>query len=127
MALARINIHPNTQTPSSITSFILAMTLHPLVQTQAQAELDAVIGSPGDTDIRLPTFTDREHLPYVNAIVKEVLRWNPSVPLGEFAITCRLAGRLLDIGKCSMFCLLFSSRRLAPHGHRGRCLSRLSH
>jgi hypothetical protein len=127
VAPARINIYPNIQTPSAVTSFILAMTLHPLVQTRAQAELDAVIGSPGDTDIRLPTFTDRERLPYVNAIVKEVLRWNPSVPLGEFTVNCRSAERLLDIGKCSMLRLPFSSRRLAPHGHRGRCLSRLSH
>ncbi|KZP12803.1 cytochrome P450 [Athelia psychrophila] len=65
-------------TPSSVTSFILAMTLNPAVQARAHAELDALIGK----DVRLPTFTDRQYLPYVNAIVKEVLRWNPSVPLG---------------------------------------------
>jgi cytochrome P450 len=78
--------YPNSQTPSSITSIILAMTLNPSIQTRAQAELDAVIGSTDDTNMRLPTFTDRERLPYVNAIVKEVLRWNPSVPLGEFNV-----------------------------------------
>lgn len=61
------------------------MTLNPTVQTRAQAELDVVIGPSDDTDMRLPTFTDREQLPYVNAIVKEVLRWNPSVPLGELS------------------------------------------
>ena len=54
------------------------MTLYPDVQVKAQAELDALIGK----DLRLPTFSDRDYLPYVNAIVKEVLRWNPSVPLG---------------------------------------------
>jgi len=58
------------------------MTLNPAVQSRAQAELDAVICSNDDTAVRLPKFADRECLPYVNAIVKEVLRWNPSVPLG---------------------------------------------
>ncbi len=31
---------------------------------------------------RLPTFTDRDALPYVGAVVKELLRWHSSVPLG---------------------------------------------
>ena len=31
---------------------------------------------------RLPTFADRDALPYVNAIVKELLRWHSTVPLG---------------------------------------------
>jgi len=59
------------------------MTLNPSIQTRAQAELDSVIGSNDNIEMRLPTFSDRDRLPYVNAIVKEVLRWNPSVPLGE--------------------------------------------
>ncbi|KAJ7054503.1 cytochrome P450 [Mycena amicta] len=68
-------------TPSALTSFILAMTLNPQVQERAQAELDAVL-SLTESGPRLPTFADREKLPYVSAIVKEVWRWNPSVPLG---------------------------------------------
>ncbi|OCH91269.1 cytochrome P450, partial [Obba rivulosa] len=66
-------------TPSTLSSFILAMALHPATQARAQAELDAVLGSSW---IRLPTFADRLSLPYVNAIVLELLRWNPAVPLG---------------------------------------------
>jgi len=31
---------------------------------------------------RLPTLADRPHLPYVNAIVSEVLRWNSVAPTG---------------------------------------------
>lgn len=65
------------KTPSSLTSFILAMTLYPHVQIKGQAEIDAVVGKK-----RLPSFSDRASLPYVNAIVKEILRWNPAVPLG---------------------------------------------
>lgn len=64
-------------TVSAITTFFLAMTLYPEVQKRAQEELDAVIG----TD-RLPTLDDRERLPYMRALVSEVLRWNPIGPLG---------------------------------------------
>lgn len=56
---------------------MLAMVLYPEIQSKGQAEIDIVIGKD-----RLPSFTDRGSLPYVNAIVKEVLRWNPAVPLG---------------------------------------------
>ncbi|TCD66189.1 hypothetical protein EIP91_001683 [Steccherinum ochraceum] len=66
-------------TPSSLASFILAMTLHPEIQERAQAELDLIVGSDFH---RLPTFADRSSLPYVNAIILEVLRWYPAVPLG---------------------------------------------
>ncbi|KDQ22430.1 hypothetical protein PLEOSDRAFT_1019918, partial [Pleurotus ostreatus PC15] len=63
-------------TPSSIMTFILAMTLFPSVQTRAQAELDEVVGS------QLPTFDDLPNLPYIRAIVTEIWRWGVSVPLG---------------------------------------------
>ena len=53
------------------------MMLHPAAQRKAQAEIDSVIG----TD-RLPTFDDRDSLPYVEALVKEVLRWQPVTPIG---------------------------------------------
>lgn len=60
---------------STLTTFILAMTLHPEAQKRAQAELDAVLGE------RLPTFADKDDLPYVTAIMKEVFRWIPVLPL----------------------------------------------
>lgn len=60
---------------STLTTFILAMTLHPEIQKRAQAELDAVVGD------RLPTFADKDDLPYVTAIMKEVFRWIPVLPL----------------------------------------------
>ena len=53
------------------------MTIYPEVQRKAQAELDQVVG----TD-RLPGHEDRQRLPYVNAIVKEVFRWHPIGPMG---------------------------------------------
>ena len=56
--------------------FVLAMLAYPETQARAQAELDAVVGRT-----RLPTFADLPHLPYIRAMVKELLRWRPVVPL----------------------------------------------
>ena len=52
------------------------MVLYPEVQKKAQAEIDAVVGSH-----RLPDFDDRPSLPYINAIVKESMRWHSVTPL----------------------------------------------
>ena len=57
--------------------WLLAMGAYPETQARAQAELDAVVGRA-----RLPTFADFPHLPYVRAMVKEVLRWRPVGPMG---------------------------------------------
>jgi len=53
------------------------MILYPDAQKRAQAEVDAVIGTE-----RLPTFEDRSSLPYVDAVLRETLRWHPVFPLG---------------------------------------------
>ena len=53
------------------------MASYPDVQLRAQAELDAVVGTG-----RLPEFDDQEALPYVNALVKELLRWRTVEPTG---------------------------------------------
>ncbi|KAF8884193.1 cytochrome P450 [Infundibulicybe gibba] len=63
-------------TVSSVQTFFLAMAMHPDTQRKAQAEIDSVIG-PG----RLPEFTDRESLPYVNALIKETMRWKNVAPV----------------------------------------------
>jgi cytochrome P450 len=54
------------------------MTLYPEVQAKAQAELDAVVGTG-----RLPSFSDRADLPYIDALFKEVLRWHQATPIGS--------------------------------------------
>lgn len=67
-----------SETSSAVlTWFFLAMVLYPEVQKKAQAELDSVVGRS-----RMPTFADLEHLPYMQAVVKEALRWNPVDPMG---------------------------------------------
>lgn len=60
-----------------MSTFFLAMTLYPEAQKKAQAEVDRVVG--GD---RLPDFSDLDDLPYLTAMIKELLRWNAPAPLG---------------------------------------------
>ncbi|CAI7591607.1 unnamed protein product [Penicillium glandicola] len=64
-------------TAAGLGFFILAMTANPKVQKKAQEEIDRVVGSG-----RLPDFRDREKLPYIEAVLKETLRWMPLAPLG---------------------------------------------
>jgi cytochrome P450 len=60
------------------------MTLYPDVLRTAQAELDEVVGPD-----RMPSFSDQPNLPYIEAVVKEVLRWRPVAPLGTKQIPIR--------------------------------------
>ncbi|KAJ8474400.1 hypothetical protein ONZ45_g15960 [Pleurotus djamor] len=83
-------------TPAPLINFIAAMVMFPQVQNKAQLELDRVLGG------RLPTFEDKSRMPYIEAIMWEVLRlsalwhalnlrylsgltlnrWKPVLPLG---------------------------------------------
>ena len=67
----------NIQSFATYDMFVAAMVLFPEKQRLAQAELDTVIGSD-----RLPTIKDKSALPYVTALMTEVFRWKPVVPLG---------------------------------------------
>ncbi|KAI0267099.1 cytochrome P450 [Gloeopeniophorella convolvens] len=62
---------------TTLLCFFLAMTLYPDAQSKAQAEIDHVIGSD-----RLPTLADRDNLPYVNALISELIRWAVVTPIG---------------------------------------------
>ncbi|QRW10686.1 cytochrome P450 family protein [Ceratobasidium sp. AG-Ba] len=64
-------------TVSSILTFFAAMIYYPSVQKNAQEEIDRVVGKD-----RLPSYSDRSQLPYIEALYKEVLRWYPVIPLG---------------------------------------------
>lgn len=74
-------------------AFFLSMTLYPEVQKKAQEEIDAVIGNDA-----LPLISDRERLPYVNALTLEVLRWHAVVPAGA----TRLPSCSVDPSQCSI-------------------------
>ncbi|KII84582.1 hypothetical protein PLICRDRAFT_117752, partial [Plicaturopsis crispa FD-325 SS-3] len=64
-------------TASTVKAFFLAMLLYPEVQAKAQKELDEVVGHGN-----LPNFSHQDSLPYVDAIIKESLRWKPVAPQG---------------------------------------------
>ena len=65
-------------TLSAFLSFMLAMVHYPEVQRKAQAELDRVL----HRSARLPGYEDQSDLPYITAVLKEVLRWQPVAPIG---------------------------------------------
>lgn len=54
-------------TASYIQSFILALIVYPEMQKKAQQEMDRIVGSD-----RAPELADFEHLPFLQACVKEV-------------------------------------------------------
>ncbi|KAF8876786.1 cytochrome P450 [Gymnopilus junonius] len=62
---------------SATKSFFYAMATFPEFQKKAQVEIDRIIGPE-----RLPEYNDRESLPYVEAMYRELFRWRPPGPLG---------------------------------------------
>jgi cytochrome P450 len=58
-------------TTVALVIFTLAMIHYSDAMKKAQAELDAVVGDS------FPTFDDRDRLPYIDAVIKETLRWRP--------------------------------------------------
>ncbi|EIW84343.1 cytochrome P450 [Coniophora puteana RWD-64-598 SS2] len=61
---------------SVLQSLVIALLLYPDVQRRAQADIDAVVGKD-----RLPNFEDRPLLPYIDAMIRETMRWAPVLPL----------------------------------------------
>ncbi|GJJ12682.1 hypothetical protein Clacol_006926 [Clathrus columnatus] len=57
--------------------FLLSMAIYPDIQAKAQKQIDDIIGRE-----RLPNLDDFERLPYVRALIKELLRWRGVGPFG---------------------------------------------
>jgi len=68
---------------------LLALLIYPEVQRKAQRELDLVLSG------RLPTLDDVQEIPYISALVKEVLRWQAVTPVGKCFILFGLAQNLI--------------------------------
>ncbi|KAK7440788.1 hypothetical protein VKT23_016865 [Stygiomarasmius scandens] len=65
-------------TVSLVMTAIFVLSHHPEIQAKAHKELDSVVGNS-----RLPDFSDRSDLPYLEAIFKEVQRMYPVSPVGN--------------------------------------------
>ncbi|KAF5333831.1 hypothetical protein D9758_017428 [Tetrapyrgos nigripes] len=75
--LATIYIAGADTTVSALASFILGLVKNPDAQRKGQLAVDELTGGE-----RLPDFSDIESVPYIDALLREALRWNPVVPLG---------------------------------------------
>ncbi|KAL0569905.1 hypothetical protein V5O48_012051 [Marasmius crinis-equi] len=64
------------KTVAALSTFFLAIAMHPDVQIKAQNELDTTFGRG-----LVPDYEERPNLPYIEAIIREVFRWVPPVPL----------------------------------------------
>lgn len=58
------------KTLAALMTAVLALVVDPVIQARAQAELDTVVGKH-----RLPDFSDRQNLPYIQCIISETFRW----------------------------------------------------
>ncbi|KAF1817362.1 cytochrome P450 [Eremomyces bilateralis CBS 781.70] len=65
-------------TREALNVFVMASLCHPDAFRQARLEVDRVCGSNAE---RLPGLADMDALPYICAMIKEVLRWRPIFPL----------------------------------------------
>ncbi|KAJ6607665.1 cytochrome P450 [Mycena sp. CBHHK59/15] len=63
---------------SALGTFILAMLANPDAQKKAQREVDSVTRRG-----YLPEFNDEAAMPYVAAVMKELLRWKPITPIAN--------------------------------------------
>lgn len=79
-----VNTHPGFpsvltyfQTSIVLSTFMLAMVLHPRVYVKARDEIERIVGMSN-----LPTLEHKDSLPYINCIIQELYRWNPPLPLG---------------------------------------------
>ncbi|KAL2867474.1 cytochrome P450 [Aspergillus lucknowensis] len=64
-------------TSAALNSCMLYLSAHPDAQQRAHEELDTVVGR-----LRSPSFDDIDNLPYIRAIVKEILRIRPLASMG---------------------------------------------
>ncbi|KAM0507798.1 hypothetical protein ACHAQF_003637 [Verticillium nonalfalfae] len=66
-------------TRMTINVFVMAMATRPEAQARAREEIDGVCTN--GAALRLPQMADLPAMPYVSAMIKEVLRWRPTVPI----------------------------------------------
>lgn len=68
---------PLSALSATVTFLIQQIFKQPVIQTNIQNEIDSVVGSG-----RLPTLDDRINLPYTEASIREIMRYETLVPSG---------------------------------------------
>ncbi|KAJ3501763.1 hypothetical protein NMY22_g18812 [Coprinellus aureogranulatus] len=81
-AAATIFVTAADTTSAAIQTLIFALATRPEIRHKIQSELDSVLVDRRTQSLRLPTFEDEEHLPYLKAVVMESQRWAPAAPIG---------------------------------------------
>lgn len=69
------------QTAGQLHALLLMLMLYPEIRKKAQAEIDHVVGPE-----RLPHFSDRDKLPYVEACLTEAFRLHTLSPTGKSGV-----------------------------------------
>ncbi|KAJ7039818.1 cytochrome P450 [Mycena alexandri] len=60
-----------------VLSLVLVLSIYPEHQERARREIEAVVGTA-----RLPELADFGHMPFVEALIREIIRIRPSFPIG---------------------------------------------
>ncbi|KAK7793940.1 hypothetical protein R5R35_007703 [Gryllus longicercus] len=74
---ADILLASSTTTTSTLSFAVRALLHHPEVLRRCQKELDEVVGQ-----CRLPTLDDRPNMPFIEATLRETMRFNTLLPMG---------------------------------------------
>ena len=78
MYLSMLAISAGADNPRmTMNAWVMACLAYPDKMEHARREIEAVCGDA----LRLPSLNDLPQMPYMCAMVKEVLRWRPTVPL----------------------------------------------
>ncbi|KAF8607576.1 cytochrome P450 [Ceratobasidium sp. AG-I] len=62
---------------AALLTCIMTLVQHPESQRRAQTEIDRI-----SDEATLPRWQDQQSYPFVRAVIKEVLRWRPTSPIG---------------------------------------------
>lgn len=77
--LTRLSDAGFASTVATFETIVLYLTKHPQVLRKLQAEIDSVFGKGKDQP--MPEMINRDDLPYLHAVVLEVLRRHPTTPI----------------------------------------------
>ncbi|KAI0871067.1 cytochrome P450 [Hypoxylon argillaceum] len=107
-------------TRMTINVFIMAMITNLEAQVRAREEVDRVCTSADGQSLRLPKMSDMPEMPYVNAMIKEVLRWRPTVPIippHQLTENLEFDGYFIPAGTCFLINSIGLSSEF-PNAHK---------